>query len=183
MKYVKYFKDYNKSIYDLLDNFDISLIEKSVDLISKCKKNNGKVYIVGNGGSSSIASHVSVDFAKVANVPSDTFNNANLITCFANDYGHDNWVKEAIKAYTNQNDILILISSSGKSNNILNAAKYCKENRIPFITLSGFKNDNPLFQLGNVNIHVPSNKYNFIEMAHHIILVSIVDIFAEKLFK
>ena len=66
---------------------------------------------------------------------------------------------------------MILISSSGTSKNILNAAKYCKENRIPLITLSGFKNDNPLFQLGNVNIHVPSNKYNFIEMAHHIILV------------
>ena len=65
-----------------------------------------KVYVVGNGGSSSIASHVSVDFVKVANIPSDTFNNANLITCFANDYGHDNWVKEAIKAYTFQNDIL-----------------------------------------------------------------------------
>ena len=128
MKYSNYFKEYNKSIYDLLNNFDTSLIDKSVELILDCKKNYGKVYIVGNGGSSSIASHVSVDFAKVANVPSDTFNNANLITCFANDYGHDNWVKEAIKAYTNQNDILILISSSGTSNNILNAAKYCKEN-------------------------------------------------------
>ena len=183
MKYLKYFKEYNKSIYDLLNNFDTSLIDKSVELILDCKKNNGKVYIAGNGGSSSMASHVSVDFSKVANVPSGTFNNANLITCFANDYGHDNWVKEAIKAYTNQNDILILISSSGTSKNILNAANYCKENRIPLITLSGFKNDNPLFQLGNVNIHVPSNKYNFIEMAHHIILVSIVDIFAEKLFK
>ena len=183
MKYLNYFKDYNKSIYDLLNNFNTSLIDKSVELILDCKKNNGKVYIAGNGGSSSMASHVSVDFSKVANVPSGTFNNANLITCFANDYGHDNWVKEAIKAYTNQNDILILISSSGTSNNILNAAKYCKENRIPLITLSGFKNDNPLFQLGNVNIHVPSNKYNFTEMAHHIILVSIVDIFAEKLFK
>ena len=181
MQFQKYFKDYNKSIYDLLDRFDTNLIDQSVKLIGKCRSQGGKVYIVGNGGSSSMASHVSVDFAKVAGVPSDTFNNSNLITCFANDYGHDNWIKEAIKAYTNQNDILILISSSGTSKNILNAAKYCKENRIPLITLSGFKNDNPLFQLGNINIHVPSNKYNFIEMAHHIILVSIVDIFAEKL--
>ena len=181
MKYVKYFKDYNKSIYDLLDNFDISLIEKSVDLISKCKKNNGKVYIVGNGGSSSIASHVSVDFAKVANVPSDTFNNANLITCFANDYGHDNWVKEAIKAYINKNDMLILISSSGTSKNIVNAAQYCKDNKISLITLSGFDISNPLAQLGNINIHIPSEKYNFIEMSHHTILVAIVDVFAENL--
>ena len=183
MKYSNYFKEYNKSIYDLLNNFDTSLIDKSVELILDCKKNNGKVYVVGNGGSSSIASHISVDFAKVANVPSDTFNNANLITCFANDYGHDNWVKEAIKAYTNKNDILILISSSGTSKNIVNAAQYCKQSKIPLITLSGFRADNPLAELGNINIHVPSNKYNLIEMAHHIILVSIVDIFAEKLFK
>ena len=181
MKYSKYFRDYNKSIFDLLNEFDTSLIDKSVELILECKKNNGKVYIVGNGGSSSIASHVSVDFSKVANIPSDTFNNANLITCFANDYGHDYWVKEAIKSYTNQSDMLILISSSGKSKNIVNAAQHCKDNKIPVITLSGFDNNNPLAQLGNVNIHVHSNKYNFIEMAHHTILVSIVDIFAENL--
>ena len=77
--------------------------------------------------------------------------------------------------------MLILISSSGTSKNIVNAAQYCKDNNIPLITLSGFDNDNPLTQLGNVNIYVPSNKYNFIEMAHNIILVSIVDIFAENL--
>ena len=68
MKYLKYFKEYNKSIYDLLNNFDTSLIDKSVELILDCKKNNGKVYVVGNGGSSSIASHVSVDFAKVSRI-------------------------------------------------------------------------------------------------------------------
>jgi len=181
MQFEKYFKDYNKSIFDLLDKFDTELIDQSVKLIGKCRNLGGKVYVVGNGGSSSIASHVSVDFAKVAEVPSDTFNNANLITCFANDYGHDNWVAEAIKAYTNKNDMLILISSSGTSKNIVNAAKYCNENNIPLLTLSGFKRDNPLSKLGDINIHVESESYNFIEMSHHIILVSIVDIFAQKL--
>ena len=181
MKFEKYFKNYNKSIYNLLNDLDISLIDKSVELIQDCKKNKGKTIIIGNGGSASIASHVSVDFAKVANIPSNTFNNANLITCFANDYGHENWVKEAVKAYTQKNDILILISSSGTSNNIINAAKYCNENNIPLITLSGFDKSNPLAKLGDVNIHINSNNYNYIEMSHHIILVSIVDIFAENL--
>ena len=181
MKFEKYFKNYNKSIYDLLIDLDTSLIDRSVELILKCKRNNGKVFIVGNGGSSSIASHVSVDFAKVANVPSNTFNNANLITCFANDYGHDNWIKEAVKAYMQKNDILILISSSGNSINIINAAKYCNENNIPLITFSGFDKENYLAKLGDINIHINSNNYNYIEMSHHIILVSIVDIFAENL--
>ena len=181
MKFEKYFKNYNQSIYDLLIDLDTSLIDRSVKLILKCKRNNGKVFIVGNGGSSSIASHVSVDFAKVANVPSNTFNNANLITCFANDYGHENWIKEAIKAYTQKNDILILISSSGNSKNIINAAKYCNENNIPLITFSGFDKENNLAKLGNINIHINSKNYNYIEMSHHIILVSIVDIFKENL--
>ena len=87
-----------------------------------------------------------------------------------------------IRAYIKNEDMLILISSSGTSDNIVNAAKYCKDNKISLITLSGFDINNPLSQLGNVNIHVPSDKYNFIEMSHHIILVSIVDIFAENLF-
>ena len=181
MDYTSYFNDYTRSINTLLNDVNIDLINQSVEIIKKTIENNNKIYIVGNGGSASIASHVSVDFAKVANVPSDTFNNTNLITCFANDYGHDNWVKEAIKAYTNENDMLILISSSGTSKNIINAAQYCKDNKISIITLSGFNTDNPLTQLGNVNIHIPSKKYNFVEMAHHIILVSIVDIFAENL--
>ena len=181
MKFDKYFKNYNNSIYELLNNFDTSLIDQSVELIDNCKRNNGKVFIVGNGGSSSIASHVSVDFAKAANIQSETFNNANLITTFANDYGHDNWICEAIKAYLQKNDILILISSSGTSKNIVNAANYCKNNNIELITLSGFNSINPLSKLGDVNIHINSQNYNFIEMSHHIILLSIVDIFVEKL--
>ena len=181
MNYSSYFKKYNKTIYELINNLNSNLIEQSVKLIQKSIKKKSRVYIVGNGGSASIASHVSVDFAKVARVPSATFNNSNLITCFANDYGYENWVLEAIKAYTNKNDLIILISSSGTSNNIVNAAKYCKSNKINLITFSGFNKDNPLSKLGNINFHIDSNKYNYIEMSHHIILLALVDIFAKKI--
>ena len=182
MNYSSYFKKYNKTIYELINNLNSNLIEQSVKLIQKSIKKKSRVYIVGNGGSASIASHVSVDFAKVARVPSATFNNSNLITCFANDYGYKNWVVEAIKAYTNKNDLIILMSSSGTSKNIVNAAQYCKSNKIDLITLSGFNKDNPLSKLGNINFHIDSNKYNYIEMSHHIILVALVDIFAKKLY-
>ena len=182
MDYSSYLKQYNKSIYELINNVNANLIEQSVQLIQKSIHNKSKVYIVGNGGSASIASHVSVDFAKVARVPSSTFNNSNLITCFANDYGYENWVVEAIKAYTNINDLIILISSSGTSKNIVNAAQYCKDNNIDLITLSGFTKDNPLSKLGNVNFHIESTEYNYIEMSHHIILLALVDIFAKKLY-
>ena len=180
MKKENSFEQYKNSIDKTLSSIAETNLNKSIKLINKTVKRKGKVYIVGNGGSSSIASHVSVDFAKVANVPSSTFNNANLITCFANDYGYENWVVEAMKAYLNKNDMMILISSSGTSKNIVNAARYCKKKSIQLITLSGFKKNNPLSKYGNVNFHISSNQYNFIEMSHHIILVYLVDIFAKN---
>ncbi|PPR45597.1 MAG: Phosphoheptose isomerase, partial [Alphaproteobacteria bacterium MarineAlpha5_Bin7] len=95
MDYKNYYFNYIDSISFLLKEINPELISKSVDLIKKKIKNNNKIYIVGNGGSASIASHISVDFTKVAKIKSLTFNNSNFITCFANDYGYENWVKEA----------------------------------------------------------------------------------------
>ena len=167
----------------LLSNISANQLNQTVKLIKHTVKKNGKVYIVGNGGSASIASHVSVDMAKIARIPSSTFNNSNLITCFANDYGYENWVTEAIKAYMQKNDFIILISNSGKSKNIVNAAKYCKKKSINLITLSGFKKNNPLSKYGKVNFHIESVQYNFVEMSHHIILVYLVDFFAKSKLK
>ena len=181
MKYNKYFKEYVNSISDLLDDVDANLIDQTVELIKKTREKNKKIYIIGNGGSASIASHISVDFAKVAKVKSSTFNNANLISCFANDYGYENWVAEAIKSYCDNGDLIILISSSGKSKNIINAAQYCNNNNFNLITFSGFDTNNPLNKMGNINFYIKSENYNFIEMSHHIILVSIVDIFAKNI--
>ena len=177
------FNEYKNSINSVLTNVSSNQLKETIKIIKKTIKKKGKVYVIGNGGSASIASHVSVDFSKVARVRSSTFNNANLITCFANDYGYENWVTEAIKAYTNKNDMFILISSSGTSKNIVNAAKYCKKNSIDLITFSGFKKNNPLTKLGKINFHVDSNQYNFIEMSHHIILVYFVDVFAKNNLK
>ena len=177
------FDEYKNSINSVLKNVSSNQLKETIKIIKKTIKKKGKVYVIGNGGSASIASHVSVDFSKVARVRSSTFNNANLITCFANDYGYENWVTEAIKAYTEENDMFILISSSGTSKNIINAAKYCKNKSIDLVTLSGFKKNNPLSKLGKVNFHIDSNQYNFIEMSHHIILVYFVDVFAKNNLK
>ena len=182
MQFDNYFKDYNKSIFDLLNNFDTSLIDQSVSLINSCKKNGGKIYIVGNGGSSSIASHVSVDFVKAANIQSETFNNANLITCFANDYGHENWMKEAIKKYCDKGDLVILISSSGNSKNHVVAGNYCKVKGIELITFTGFNGKNKLAKLGKINFSLNSKNYNQIEMVHHIWLLLACDYITKTKF-
>ena len=180
MDYKIFFNDYSDSIFSLLKKVDTNLINQSIDLILKKNNSGNTVFLVGNGGSASIASHVCVDFIKSAKINSSTFNDSNFITCFANDYGHENWITEAIKSKCANGDLIILISSSGKSPNIINAAKYCNNNKIDLITLSGFSKNNELKSLGNINFYVNSENYNHIEMVHHIILVSMVDIIAKK---
>ena len=181
MPKTNYFSNYFNQLHDRLitaNEIDLEKISEEVNHINKLQR---KIICVGNGGSAAIASHVTVDFTKAAGIRAINFNEADLITCFANDYGYENWVKEAIKAYCSINDLLILISSSGTSPNIINAAKYCQDTSIDLITLSGFKVDNELSKLGKVNFYVDSKNYNYVEMSHHIILVSIVDIFAQKI--
>ena len=151
--------------------------KKIIEISEKLKKlgKKNKVIIAGNGGSASIAAHTAVDLTKISKIRSITFNEPNLITCFANDYGYENWLSKSIEEYMFEGDICILISSSGKSKNIINAAKACKKKNNFLITLSGFESTNPLRKLGDINLWVNSKTYNFIEMAHHIWLVSISD--------
>jgi D-sedoheptulose 7-phosphate isomerase len=103
------------------------------------------------------------------------FNEADLLTCFANDYGYENWVSRALEAYADDNDLVILISSSGRSLNIINGASQARQMGLPIITLSGFDENNPLRVLGDVNFWCDSNQYNVVEMTHHVWLLAIVD--------
>ena len=165
---------YNKINNKLIDVSSSSLIEAAL-LIENLEKTSGKVILVGNGGSASIASHVSIDFTKAANIRSINFNEASLLTCFANDYGYENWASNALNFYADSNDIAILISSSGQSKNIINAADKAKKIGLPIITLSGFLESNPLRKMGDVNLWVNSSEYNIVESVHQIWLLSIVD--------
>ena len=128
-----------------------------------------------------MSSHVSVDLTKQAGIRSMNFNEADLITCFANDYGYENWVAKAIEFYGDQGDIAILISSSGKSPNMINAAVQAKSMLIPVITLTGFEQDNPLRQFGELNFWVDSRAYNVIENIHQIWLLMVCDLILGKI--
>ena len=114
--------------------------------IKKYKNTKNKVIILGNGGSASICNHVSVDLSKNAGVRSTNFNEANLITCLSNDYGHENWMKAALSIHCKKKDLVILISSSGESPNIINASKWCIKEKVSLVTLTGFKKNNSLLK-------------------------------------
>ena len=127
-----------------------------------------------------MASHVSVDFTKAAGMRAVNFNEADLLTCFANDYGYKNWVARALEFYADPGDLAILISSSGQSTNMLIGAKEAQAMNLPLVTLSGFRSDNPLRGMGDVNLWVDSNAYNIVEMTHHVWLLALIDYLIEQ---
>lgn len=167
----KYFLNLKKNYYKI----NYSDFENLIKILNIVRKNSGKIIIMGNGGSASIASHVSTDFTKVCNIRTINFNEANLITCFSNDYGYAHWLSKAIEFYADEKDVAIFISSSGKSQNILNGIKKAKELGLKTITFSGFSKNNKLKKIGLINFWVNSKHYNHIETTHLIWLLAAVD--------
>ena len=174
-----FFSQYFKTIEEKLSSIDVAQLEQAADMVGQIHSVGKKVIVVGNGGSAAMASHVAVDFTKAAKIRAVNFNEADLLTCFANDFGYENWVSKALEFYADQGDLVILISSSGKSQNILNGAKKAKNMGLSVITVSGFLFDNPLRKLGDMNLWVDSTEYNIVEMTHHVWLVAIIDYMIE----
>ena len=177
-KIENYLENYNKQFLKVSNiNKDvIKKLNKLYKLTINIKKNKKKIIIVGNGGSAAIASHFSVDLTKNAKVRCVNFNESDLITCFSNDYGYENWVKEALRFYLDNQDLVILISSSGKSKNMINAAKFLKNKKNKLITFTGFSGKNRLNKYGLLNFIVNSNNYNYIENTHQYWLLTLVDL-------
>lgn len=155
----------------------ISKLERIARLFKTTHKNKKKIIFMGNGGSAAMSSHVSVDLTKNAKVRAINFNESDLITCLSNDYGHDNWMKSALELYCDKGDVVVLISTSGESKNIVNAARWCLKNRVKLISFTGRNKKNKLKTLNkkSINCWVDSNSYNHVEMIHHVWLLSIVD--------
>ena len=166
--------------FQRIKSIDSAELEQAAKMVSVAHQKGKKIVIVGNGGSAAMASHVTVDFTKAAGIRAINFNEADLITCFANDYGYEQWVAKALEAYADKGDLAILISSSGKSQNIINATEKATEIGLSTITLSGFFKENPLKKSGDLNLWVDSCEYNVIEMTHHIWLLAIVDYLIEN---
>ena len=167
-----YFGLYKKTLFNDKVNKDLILLKK---LITESSKQRKKIIFAGNGGSAAMASHCAVDLTKNAGVRAINFNEADLITCFANDFGYDKWVEKAIEFYSDNGDVVVLISSSGNSMNMVNAAKRAKELGVIIVTFTGFKSSNKLKKEGYLNFWVDSKAYNIIEMTHHIWILAVVD--------
>lgn len=143
-----------------------------------------KLMFVGNGASSAIASHQSVDYWKTGGMRAVAFNDAALLTCIGNDFGYPSVFEKPVAMFADAGDILVAISSSGRSENIVRAVRAAREHACRVITLSGFAADNPLRALGDVNFYVPSKSYGHVEVTHlalsHCLLDTIVTLHGSR---
>jgi len=138
----------------------------ALDLIRETKKRKAKAVVVGNGGSAAIASHMQNDLCKAVRMRSLVFTEQSLLTALANDDGYQTAYETLMNLWAEPEDLLIAISSSGQSENILRCARAARKAGGQIVTFSGFAADNPLRTLGDVNFYIPSRSYGHVELAH-----------------
>ena len=175
MNHDKWLDDYFSLFTPAFERTNYAPLKAFYDLSMKVRNNNGKLMFAGNGASASIAAHGRVDFSKQGKVRGLDFNEPNLITCFANDFGYDNWVAKAVEHFGDDQDAVVLISVSGRSPSVVNAAKYAQSRNIPVVSFTGSAPDNPLRQASNISFHFESRAYNVVEAVHMMWLTTVVD--------
>jgi D-sedoheptulose 7-phosphate isomerase len=137
--------------------------------------NGNQLIFVGNGGSAAIASHMATDYSKNGGVRSLALNDASMLTCLGNDLGYERVFAKQLELHARAGDLVVAISSSGRSANILNAVDAAAAAGCTVATLSGFTPDNPLRGRGEWNFYVASDRYGFVEIGHLTICHAVLD--------
>ena len=179
-------QEYFRQIRELLDTVEVfdksrkeldfqqSILDTAGFILERTSKNK-KLMFIGNGASAAISSHLSADFWKNGGIRATAFNDSSGLTCVSNDFGYKYVFEKPIEMFADPGDVLIAISSSGQSENILRGVDAARKKSVDVITLSGFDHNNPLKSLGNYNFYVPSSKYGHVEILHHTICHCLLD--------
>lgn len=150
--------------------------EITLQIAQDAAKRGNKVMFIGNGGSAGIASHMAIDFSKNGRMPALCFTDGAALTCLGNDYGYEEVFAQQLRYHARPGDVLFAISSSGSSPNILRAVAVAREAGCHVITMTGFRPDNPLRAMGDVNFHVGASEYGIVEVAHAALIHGVVNL-------
>ncbi len=150
------------------------------DCFTRHKRAGSQIFFIGNGGSSAIASHMTADYMKNGGMKTYSLYDNAVTTCMGNDYGYEFVFSRPLEFLGQKDDLLVAISSSGNSSNIVNAINTANKKDMEIITFTGFKSDNKSRQLGTINVYVPSEKYGIVESIHNLMLQQIVDMIMER---
>lgn len=173
-----------QTVVTCADGYETSSYEEGIELLVqeflKVRNSGGKVFFIGNGGSAAIAIHMTADFMKNGGMRTCSLYDSSIVTCMGNDYGYEEVFSRQLEALMSENDLLVAISSSGNSMNIVNAIDKAREKKGQIITLSGFKPDNQIRCMGDYNVYVEIEHYGIVESVHNLLLQQVVDTILER---
>jgi D-sedoheptulose 7-phosphate isomerase len=178
-----YFDAYRAQIARAWSSVDAAAVARGAALISACLERDGIVYACGNGGSAAIANHLLCDFHKGIQTGTDRKPRVvslschlELLTAIANDISYEDVFSYQLRTMARPNDLLITISSSGNSENIVRAIRWAKDHGIPTIALVGFSGGRSA-TMADVTVHVAAENYGIVEDVHQ----SMMHLFAQYL--
>ena len=186
------YKEYIDELIQVLNNVSIIVgrerqilcYEKGMGYLTnaftRIKERGGQVFFIGNGGSAAIASHMTADFMKNGGMTTYSLYDSSVLTCMGNDYGYASVFSRPMEFLVNERDLVVAVSSSGNSPNIVSAIETAKKKKTMVMTFTGFKRDNRAKQMGDINVYVPCEKYGIVESIHNLILQQIVDMIMEQ---
>lgn len=154
-------------------------VGKAIEILRNCKIERGCLYICGNGGSAGIAQHMTADFLKNGGIRTYNMYGQSTITCISNDLTYEYVFCKQIEMLAENRDIMIAISSSGESENIVKAIKAIREIGGKVITFTGFRANNRIRSMGDINVYIPAEHYGMVESIHNLILQQLVDMIVE----
>ncbi|MGH6619403.1 MAG: SIS domain-containing protein [Alphaproteobacteria bacterium] len=161
------------------DGGAVPIADAFAEISSRARQAHGagnKLMFIGNGGSAGIASHMAIDYSKNGGLRSLAFNDGAALTCLGNDLGYDQVFAKQVEMHGRAGDVLVAISSSGRSPNILNAVSAARAGGIFVATLSGFDADNPLRRMGDVILYLASHEYGFVKIGHAALCHAVLDL-------
>lgn len=184
-----FYQKYIKHITLALDHMEATTLEgdslvsvsREIGLETWCRwtrelaHSKGALYFIGNGASASMASHMSADATKNGMLKAHTFNDQSLMTAISNDIDYREVYALPIQRFCSSEDILVTISSSGNSPNIIRAIDAARNIKMKVITLSGMGPENQSRKMGDLNFWVPAEFYGIVESSHQTILHSWLD--------
>ena len=182
----QFLEDYSRDITDALALLDSSALSDAVEVLRKAHRRKATVFVAGNGGSAGSANHFVCDFGK--NAIRDDENrfrvisvsdNVEKITALGNDIGFESIFEEQLKNLMDSGDVLIAVTASGNSPDIVRAVEYARKKGGTVIGITGFEGGE-VRKSSDVSIHIPLDSYEKIEDVHLIVLHMIVYWFREN---
>jgi phosphoheptose isomerase len=181
----EYLRAYSRSVHEVLARISETQLQAAFDLIKDSASRGARIYVAGNGGSSAIADHLCCDWMKGTYVPGmpslkvhSMTSNVALLTALANDFEYGKSISTQIEMLGEAGDLVVLISSSGNSPNIIEAAKVARQKKMKVLGLSGFSGGE-LAKIADVSLHVEAHNYGIAEDSHQILM----HVLAQFLFK